>query len=128
MLIRPIRPSDALAWEAMRRALWPDGAEEHASEIAAFFAGTSHEPHAVLVVEDHSGSVVAVAELSIRDDVSGLQGKRTGYVEGLYIVPEYRGRGLARKLLHAARTWARVNRCATFASDRADRIVIDKNF
>ena len=29
-------------------------------------------------------------ELSIRDDVAGLMGKRTGYIEGLYVPPKDR--------------------------------------
>jgi|SRR5579864_2253056 len=44
VIIRPIRPEEASRWEALRRALWPDGADDHAQEIAAFFAGSAAEP------------------------------------------------------------------------------------
>ena len=86
MILRPVELSDASAWEAMRRALWPEGAEDHAREILAFFAGTRDEPQAVLVLQEGS-SLVAFAEVSIRDDIHELAGKRVGYVEGLYVVP-----------------------------------------
>jgi aminoglycoside 6'-N-acetyltransferase I len=112
----------------MRRELWPEGAEDHAPEIASFFAGTLPEPAAVIVAEDAGGVLLGVVELSIRTDVPGLLGKRTGYVEGLYVNPEVRQRGIARKLLQASRLWAREQRCEAFASDRADRIVIDRSF
>jgi aminoglycoside 6'-N-acetyltransferase I len=128
MIIREVRASDADVWKAMRCALWPDGAEEHRAEIVAFLAGDAHEPRAVFVAEDESGLLVGVAELSIRNDVAGIAGKRTGYAEGLYVVPERRGRGIARKLLHAAKLWARENQCEAFASDRTDRVIIDRRF
>jgi aminoglycoside 6'-N-acetyltransferase I len=62
----------------MRRELWPDGSEDHAAEIAAFFEGSVPEPAAVLSAHDQSGAMIGFAELSIRLDVAGLAGKRTG--------------------------------------------------
>ena len=128
MIIREVTTADAAAWEAMRCDMWPDGAAEHGKEIAAFFEGTLEEPNAVLVVEDESGALIAVAELSIRYDVAGLLRKKTGYVEGLCVKPNWRSRGIARELLRASKRWARKNKCEAFASDRAGRVVIDKRF
>lgn len=127
MIIRAVEPVDAAAWEAMRRDLWPEGAEDHGHEIAAFFAGRLDEPQAVLVVEEGS-SLIAFAELSTRDDIKELAGRKVGYIEGLYVVPSFRHRGVARKLLSAARMWAGQNRCQALASDRADRIIVDPHF
>ena len=112
-----------MIWEALRRDLWPEGADDHATEIAAFFAGSLDEPVAVLVAESVKGKIVGFAELSIRSDVAGLEGKRAGYVP-----PEFRHQGIANKLLQASRNWARDHRCVAFASDRAGRVVINKNF
>ncbi len=128
MIVRKVRASDAPVWEAMRCDLWPDGADEHAFEIAQFFAGRLEEPCEVLVAEGESGQLVGVMELSIRDDVAGLPGNRTGYIEGLYVPPKDRWRGIARELVRAARAWARSNKCEAFASDRAGRLVIDRRF
>lgn len=127
MTIRPIEPADAPAWEAMRRDMWPDDPESHANEIASFFAGTLTEPQAVLVAQEGT-KLVAVAELSVRQGLDGLSGKRVGYVEGLYVVSSFRARGIARQLLRAARRWARENGCEAFASDRSDRAIIDRHF
>ena len=127
MIVRHIRPSDAATWESMRRDLWPEDPESHAAEIAAFFAGTLAEPQAVLVAQEDS-AFVAFAELSIRDDIPGLAGKRVGYVEGLYVLRTFRARGIARTLLAAGKSWGRENHCEAFASDRADRIIVDPRF
>jgi aminoglycoside 6'-N-acetyltransferase I len=108
--------------------MWPDGRQDHGPEIAAFFAGTLAEPEAVLVAETADRNLVAVAELSIRTDLPSCLGQRVGYVEGLYIVPEARGHGIARSLLLASRDWARQHGCTGFASDRAGRTVIDRSY
>lgn len=127
MIIRPVQLADAPAWESMRRDLWPEQPETHAGEIAQFFRGTLEEPQAVLIATE-GPAVIAFAELSLRRDLQDLPGRRVGYVEGLYVIPEFRHRGVARQLLRAARTWARDQRCNAFASDRADRIVVDTRF
>jgi aminoglycoside 6'-N-acetyltransferase I len=107
----------------MRRELWPDG-DDHDMEIGAFFAGSLIEPEAVLVAED-DGLLIGMAELSLRRDVVGLEGKLTGYVEGLFVRPAFRGRSVASRLLRASQEWARELGCVAFASDRAGRLIVD---
>ncbi len=128
MVIRPINSSLASAWEAIRKKLWPEGSEEHATEIRVFFNGCSTDPVEVLTAHNSSNSMVGLVELSIRLNVAGLEGKRTGYVEGLYVDPGLRGQGVARMHLTESRRWARKQGCAAFASDRADRVIIDRRF
>jgi aminoglycoside 6'-N-acetyltransferase I len=129
VIVRAATPSDAAVWESMRRGLWPDGAKDHGPEIALFFAGHEFKDlAAALMAECRTGEIVGFAELSIRDDIPDLQGRRTGYVEGLYVLPELRHCGIAEKLLRASRAWAREQKCVAFASDRADRIIVDRTF
>jgi aminoglycoside 6'-N-acetyltransferase I len=128
ILIRPVTPADAPAWEEMRSAMWPDGSDDHASEIASFYSGTLTEPDAVMIAETEDHRAIALLELSIRPDISGLEGQPVGYVEGLYIKPEARRSDLGRRLLQVSREWAREHNCNGFASDRAGRVVIDRSF
>ena len=128
MKIRHARPIDTEMWERMRCDMWPDGREDHGSEIADFFAGMRAEPEAVLVAESADGHLVAIAELSVRTNLPLRLGQPVGYVEGLFVVPEARGQGIARALLQASREWARQRGCTGFASDRAGRTVIDRTY
>ena len=126
--LRHAVPEDAPIWEKLRCELWPDGVADHGPEIASFFAGTLLELAAILMAECSPNRIVGFAELSIRSDLPGLEGKRVGYVEGLYVLPAFRGSSVARKLLQASRRWAQEQRCDAFASDRADRVIIGKSF
>lgn len=126
--IRPVAQSDAPEWLKMRSELWPDGIREHEGEIASFFAGTLLEPDAVFIAVDGSNRTIGVAELSLRRNIPGLEGKKVGFIEGLYVTPTMRFSGVARALVQASRSWARNQACVGFASDRSGRYITDKQF
>lgn len=115
--VRPITRDDMAAWLAMRCALWPDGTEQaHARDVERFFAGESHEPLAVLLAFD--GPVaVGFAELSIRNVAEGCETDRVAYLEGWYVEPKARRRGVGRGLIQAAEIWGRAQGCSEFGSD-----------
>lgn len=116
--IRPVNPRDVASWLRLRHTLWPDGTEaEHREEIARFFAGRAREPMAVLVAEDAATHVFGFAELSIRPYAEGCHSDRVAYLEGWFVVPEARGRGVGRALIGAAEEWGRSQGCVEFASD-----------
>jgi len=116
--IRPATRRDAAAWLRLRCALWPDASEsEHRAEIDRFFAGQALEPLAVLLAEDGAGAVLGVAELSIRASAEGCTSDRVAYLEGWFVVPEARRRGVGRALVAAAERWGRDRACKEFASD-----------
>lgn len=116
--IRPAIAADSRAWLRMRCALWPDGSDaEHAKDIESYFAGKAREPLAVLIAVDPGGRAVGFAELSIRAQAEGCESERIGYLEGWYVAPEARRRGVARALVLAAESWGRERDCAEFASD-----------
>ena len=115
--VRPARPDDAPAWLRMREALWPDETGSHAGEVQQFFAGQLSMPLAVLIAEDHSGKPVGFAELSIRNYAEDCVTDRVAYLEGWYVLPEARRRGIGRALVAAAEDWARSQGCTEFASD-----------
>jgi len=116
--VRPVQPADSPAWLRLRHALWPHHSEaKHAHEIARFFASQANEPVAVLLAEDAAGQALGIAELSIRAHAEGCRTDRVAYLEGWYVVPEARARGVGRVLIAAAEQWARTQGCTEFASD-----------
>ena len=64
------------------------------------------------------GKPIGLCEISLRSDyVEGTEGGIIGYVEGVFVLPEYRGRHIARKLLACGEKWSREQGCTEFASD-----------
>ena len=52
-----------------------------------------------------------------RDYVNGCATSPVGFLEGLYVDPARRRRGIARKLCRAVEDWAASLGCSEFASD-----------
>ena len=116
--IQPVVPDQAGDWLRMRAVLWPEtGARTHRREIAAFLAGCTDDPHAVLVASDERGRAVGFVELTIRSHAEGCEPGRIAYLEGWYVDATSRRRGVGRALIAAAERWAREQGCTDFASD-----------
>jgi aminoglycoside 6'-N-acetyltransferase I len=116
--IRSATAGDADAWLRMREALWPhlDGGS-HAGEIQHYFQGKLRMPLEVLLAVDQSGAAVGFAELSIRSYAEECESDRVAYLEGWYVEPRFRRRGVGRALIAAAEDWGMRQGCTEFASD-----------
>jgi aminoglycoside 6'-N-acetyltransferase I len=127
--VRPVTPHDAALWAQLRFNLWSESSiEDHAAEIEQYFAGELDEPQAVFFAETDDGNILGLVELSIRATVPGGVSDRVGFIEGLFVVPAARHLGVARVLVRASREWARSLGCVEFASDRAERFIIDSRY
>ena len=117
--VRLVKPDDSAAWLAMRVALWPEDTEaEHRKEIDQFFDGKFPRwPWSILLAEDVSGRPAGFAEVSIRPYAEGCRSNRVAYLEGWFVLPEERNRGVGRALVVAAEEWGRSQGCREFASD-----------
>lgn len=117
MRIAPARKEDEADWCAMRSALWPSGANgEHAAEIAELLvdAGTTIN----LIARDQDGQALGFAEAALRHDyVNGCKTSPVLFLEGIFVHPDARGQGVARRLVDAVAAWGRDQGCTEFASD-----------
>ena len=114
-LLTPPRGSDDRAWLALRIALWPDGSEaEHLAGMADVLARGCYVRLAVTA----TGSAIGFAEGSKRVDyVNGTTSSPVAFLEGLYVAPEWRRRGVARALVESVVAWALQQGLSELASD-----------
>lgn len=119
MKIASATPADAADWVSMRSALWPGGGSgEHAADIAELLADAGETIN--LIARDADGKALGFAEAALRRDyVNGCKTSPVAFLEGIFVIPEARGKGVARALILAVEAWGRAQGCTEFASDAA---------
>ena len=116
-VIREAQADDAPAWIVMRAQLWPDeSAKSLAHDANAYFVSHGHAV-ALLAFAD-GAEAIGFAEATIRGDyVNGTDSSPVGFLEGWYVVPVWRARGVGRALAAAVEQWTRDQGCTELASD-----------
>jgi aminoglycoside 6'-N-acetyltransferase I len=106
---------DRPIWLAMRSDLY-SGLDEafHRREIKHILESNDRE---CLLVRAPGGSIAGFLEVSLRNLVDGCVGGPVGYIEGIYLVPAFRGLGLGGVLIDAAEAWFRSHGCHDMATD-----------
>jgi aminoglycoside 6'-N-acetyltransferase I len=104
-------------WLSLRNALWPQCTpEQHLSEMASFLS--SPERYAQFVAYSGLGEAVGLVEASVRTDyVNGADSSPVAFLEGIYVVPEARRKGVAAALVAAVTRRALDVGCRELASD-----------
>jgi len=117
MTSEPLFSVDDADWLPLRMALWPECARAaHLKEMAGFLGEPGR--FAQFVVREMDGRGVGFVEASIRTDgVIGTTSSPVAFLEGLYVEPVARGRGVARCLVLAVSEWAVARGCSELASD-----------
>lgn len=115
--IEPCTLQSLEEWATLRHALWPDApVQEHRSEAASIL--WEQKKAVAFLVRLPDGTAAGFAEAALRHDyVNGCGTSPVAFLEGIYVEPEYRNRGLARLLCRAVENWARRLGCREFASD-----------
>ena len=105
----------ASAAAALAAALWPESDPcELLRETEEF---VQSESDAVFICVD-DGVAVGFAHCSLRRDyVEGTNSSPVGYLEGIFVEPAHRRRGIAGELLRECERWAAEKGCREFASD-----------
>jgi aminoglycoside 6'-N-acetyltransferase I len=114
--VRAVEERDREEWLRLRSGLWPGDEAEHSRDIERFFSEAVPALAEALVAEA-DGGLVGLAELSIRAYAEGCESENVGYLEGWFVDPAWRGRGVGRALIAAAEAWARGRGCSELASD-----------
>ena len=108
--------ADLPASLALAEALWP---EEDAEGLRQHFSSILHDDRwRTILCKTDSGEVIAFANLSIHYEyVEGSESSPVGYVEGIYVKPEYRKQGIAKELVRLGEQWSLSRGCKEYASD-----------
>jgi aminoglycoside 6'-N-acetyltransferase I len=102
----------------MRQALWPSEPGKHAHEIARYFdLGGTPQLLEVLLAYGEKDEAEGMVELSIRPYAEGCVSDRVAFVEGWYVEPSERLKGIGAALIRAAEDWARSQGCVELGSD-----------
>lgn len=95
--------------------LWP---EHEKQELEAEFRQGMQQGSTHVFLKWLEDSAVGFAQCGLRQDyVEGTSTSPVGYLEGIFVLPEYRGRGFARELTASCEAWAKAQGCWEFASD-----------
>lgn len=113
MTVRPFVPSDHAEWLRMRSALWPD---QTRADMAAWLA---RPDAAVFVAERTPTGLCGFAEVGARSYSDGCRTSPVAYLEGWYVDPDVRRRGVGSALVRAVEAWARDEGYRELASDAA---------
>ncbi|MEO5807063.1 aminoglycoside 6'-N-acetyltransferase [Devosia sp.] len=116
--VAPATRADADVWLELRLALWPgeDRRNEFIGEISQMLADAGDT--VTFIAWDDRAGAVGFVEAGLRHDfVNGCETSPVAFLEGVYVSPAYRRRGVAGLLVDTVADWGRQRGCAEFASD-----------
>lgn len=100
---------------ALAQLLWPGHAQ---AELEQELAGYLQGPEGAVFLAREDGADVGFAQCGLRRDyVEGTHTSPVGYLEGVFVQEEYRGRGRCDGAAARLRGVGRGKGCAEFASD-----------
>lgn len=116
--IVPLDEARLAQWATLRQQLWPHhGLGAHQQEGREMMSNARLNAFLAL---DEQDQAVAFADAALRQDyVNGCESSPVVYLEGVYVQPTQRQRGLARALIAQVAQWGREQGCRELASDAA---------
>lgn len=112
--IRVATKQDLIPWAAMRAELWKSAsAEEHLAELKEFFGQETFQGWVGVEGEDFVG----FTEASIRPYANGCETRPVAFLEGIWVHPNFREKGVGRKFVHEVEVWARSKGLKELGSD-----------
>jgi len=117
VFVRRSRDTNDADWLTLRGEFIPELNRQGQQAFLADFARDSAD-FCAFIANDDEGEALGFAEVSVRTDyVNGCNHRPALYLEGIYVRPECRGRGVARGICAAAEKWGDEKGCREFASD-----------
>ncbi len=87
-------------------------------EMIEEFNDSLNSNESLLISVVVNNEIIGFAESSLRYDyVEGTSTSPVGYLEGVYVLEDYRKLGLAKAMIEECERWAKSKGCSEFASD-----------
>ena len=113
MRVVPATSADREVWATLRRALWPDAND---GDIARMLKEPAR--FAAFIARETNSGAIGFAEASLRhDNVNGCDTSPVGFLEGIFVVPLFRRRGVGALLVRAVEQWTLAQGASELASD-----------
>ena len=113
-MIRTANENDREVWTKLRKLVYTDCTDAfHQADIDIWLRDADKE----CFLAEVDGVVAGFLEASLRNVVDGCLTSPVGYLEGICIFPEYRGRGLSKQLIAKAEEWMKAKGCTEMGSD-----------
>ena len=127
MIFTVAKKDDLTDWLEMALALWSyESKEEMESLFHTLYTSDNDE---MLIARTDEGIGAGFANISIRKDyVEGSNSNPVGYIEGIYVKPEFRKQGIAKKFIEQAEEWTRQRGCTELGSDTEIENIESQNF
>jgi aminoglycoside 6'-N-acetyltransferase I len=114
--IEACESADHPGWLRLREALCPGERDQHLAEMARLVSNRAR--YRQFVAYSSSREAIGLAEASLRSDyVNGTESSPVAFLEGLYVVPSARRKGVAASLVAVVADWARAAGRRELASD-----------
>ena len=113
--VRRFEESDLNDWFQLRKRLWDATSDDdHKGEMLDIL---DHPESELILVAENEGRLVGFLEASIRPYVEDCVTDNVGYLEGWFVEPGSRRKGIGTELVRHAEAWARHRGCTEMASD-----------
>lgn len=95
--------------------MWQDSS---VSDLKEAFKDLISNDNAVVFIKFVDEKPIGFAQCQLRFDyVEGTKTSPVGYLEGIFVLEQYRSNGYGKELLKACERWAKDKNCSEFASD-----------
>ena len=111
-MIVAVTKQNEMEWAKLNVGLWPD----HTIESRLEERTVGHFDHEFLYYAENQA--VGFLSLALRHDyVEGTCSSPVGYIEGIYVKPDFRNKGIAKEFIGFAKKWSIEKGCSELASD-----------
>ena len=115
MILAPINRDEFPVWQQMRKALYR--AVDDAFNLQEMENIFTSDMWFCRFIENEDKQKIGLVEVSARNIVDACLTSPVAYLEGLYLVPEYRNQGIGKQVVNMIIKWCSENGFSELATD-----------